>query len=657
MNLQEQILDGYDTLIVIALDTSYKILTINKSGVKLLKQMYGQEAKKGDCILDLFKAPSSKSLAKSHFDRALAGESFTVTRPFESGKIIRYYDIMYAPLLKNEEIYGFSALVVDITEKTKHEEERVEANEMYRRLFVTSKDAIMTLEPPSWKFTTGNERILEMFKVRDMAEWTSMGPWQVSPEVQPDGELSSEKAKRMIQTAMTNGSHYFEWTHQRMNGESFPATVLLTRVNFSERQFLQATVRDITKEKQVEHALHAQADLQKLLMKISTQYINAPLDQVESIIQKSLEELGDFVDADRAYIFDYNPEEQTIDNTFEWCSEEVTPFIDKLQGLPLHTIPELTYPDSRHVYIPDTSLMPEGPSKDITIEQEIKSILTVPLIQDGKYVGLVGFDSVKNHHTYTEKEIALLRIFSNMLVNIKIRSEKETELAKLLSRTKDQNKRLKEFSYITSHNMRASVANMIGLSQMIQVVPDNEDYLDMLKTTTQKLDNSITNINQLINFENGNDVLEKVDCNLSEAVQRVLKLTNQIIKKKEVDLHVNIDDFHVIKAFPAYLDSIFHNLITNALKYGITDQSKKLDIYASQESAGTTVFIKDQGLGIDLNKYHEKMFKLGTRLHDTSDGQGLGLFMTKRHLEAMGGQIEVESKVNQGTTFKLHFQN
>ncbi|MEP2023028.1 MAG: PAS domain S-box protein [Reichenbachiella sp.] len=912
MTLQEQILDGYDSLIVLALDTSYKILSINRSGIILLKKMYGLEAKKGDCILDFFNSDSSKSLAKKHFDRVLKGEKFTVTRPFGLDEKVRYYDIMYAPLLKNDTIYGFSALIVDITEKTKNEEERVQANEMYKRLFVTSKDAIMTLEPPSWKFTTGNERILEMFKVKDMEEWTSMGPWQVSPEFQPDGIPSSEKAKKMIQKAMKGGSHYFEWTHQRMNGESFPATVLLTRVDIGERQFLQATVRDITLskkteeerilnetkfknvfegvsegilvagyyegsflyanpaiqkmtgytqdemiklhptlvhhlddhqsvieavksskrektsktlelefirkdqstflglvsysfmqwenqdcivafirdiselkkaekeildnqtryqalfehshdaiiilkasgefltgndavlklfnaesieacrntpptaiwpeyqpdgrlstekaeevmqlalmngshsfeweykkytgesfhasvalsrinthdevliqtsirnvsfQKEAEEALKSQNQLQELLMKISSQYINAPLDQVDSIIQKSLEELGHFVSADRAYIFDYNPKDETIDNTFEWCSDEVTPFIDKLQGLPLHSIPELTYPDSRHVYIPDTSVMPDGPSKDITIEQEIKSILTVPLIHEGKYAGLVGFDSVKDYHTYTEKEIALLQIFSNMLVNIKIRTDKEKELAKLLYTTKDQNQRLKEFSYITSHNMRASVANMIGLSQMIEVNSGSEDYLDMLKVTTQKLDNSITNINELINFENENELLTKVECNLSEAVQRVLKLTNQIIKRKEVVLHVNIEDSHIIKAFPAYLDSVFHNLITNALKYGITDQSKTIDIYSCKEATGTSVFIEDHGLGMDLLKYKEKLFKLGTRLHDTSDGQGLGLFMTKRHLEAMGAKIEVQSEVNHGTTFKLHFQS
>lgn len=659
MNYHEQILNSYDTLIAFSLDTEYRILTVNRSGNDLLNNLYGKKAKQGDCLLDFFANGTSRSLAKTHFDKALQGEKFTVIRPFGSGESAKYFDIMYAPLKNDDKIYGFSAIVSDITVRQKHEEERLQANEMYKRLFYTSTDAIMTLEPPSWKFTTGNYTILDMFKVKDMEEWTSMGPWEVSPKQQPDGELSSTKAQRMIQTAMVNGSHFFEWTHQRKNGESFPATVLLTRVDFSERQFLQATVRDITKEKEAENELNMQAELQNILMRVSSKYINTPLAEVNQIIHDSLCEIGEFVEADRAYIFDFDYKQQTVNNTFEWCAKGISTVIHECQSLSMGKYNDLLEPHYHGglQYISDTDLMSDGPSKTMLQHHGIKSLLAVPLMYEQNCKGFVGFDSVHKKRTYSNKEIAILRLFSDMLINIQIRTEKQKELEKLLDTTRDQNDRLKEFSYITSHNMRASVANMMGLSQMIDVAKGSEDYLDMLRATTQKLDNSISNINELINFENESDVLEKVDCSLSEAVQRVIKLTNQIIRHKGADLNISIKESYTIKAFPAYLDSIFHNLITNALKYGITDTSKKIDIYANREKSGTSVFIQDQGLGIDLGKYREKMFQLGTRLHDTSDGQGLGLFMTKRQLEAMGGYIEVDSQTNVGTTFKLHFQD
>ena len=134
-----------------------------------------------------------------------------------------------------------------------------ESEEKYRRLFENSRDAIMTSFPPEWKFNSANAAAVELFGAKDAQEIASLGPWNVSPEWQPDGELSSDKAKRMIETAMERGSHSFEWTHQTIRGETFPASVLLTRVELGGKTGLQATVRDITEIKQVDAKLRLQS--------------------------------------------------------------------------------------------------------------------------------------------------------------------------------------------------------------------------------------------------------------------------------------------------------------------------------------------------------------------------------------------------------------
>ncbi len=139
--------------------------------------------------------------------------------------------------------------------KLNAEAKLIKSEMRYRKLFDSSHDAIMTLEPPSWKFTSGNPSILGMFGVSSEEEFTSLGPWDVSPEYQPDGQLSSEKAKEMIGIAMREGSNFFEWTHCKVTGENFPAMVLLTRVTMQDSTFLQATVRDVTKQKEMEEAL------------------------------------------------------------------------------------------------------------------------------------------------------------------------------------------------------------------------------------------------------------------------------------------------------------------------------------------------------------------------------------------------------------------
>lgn len=145
--------------------------------------------------------------------------------------------------------------LMDITARRRAEEATRESEARYRGLFANSRDAIMTLAPPSWAFTSGNPAALEMFGAKTEAEFTAHEPWKLSPELQPDGRASAEKAREMIATAMRDGSHFFEWTHRRISGEAFPADVLLSRLSSAGTTLLQATVRDITARKQAEAVL------------------------------------------------------------------------------------------------------------------------------------------------------------------------------------------------------------------------------------------------------------------------------------------------------------------------------------------------------------------------------------------------------------------
>jgi diguanylate cyclase (GGDEF)-like protein/PAS domain S-box-containing protein len=165
-------------------------------------------------------------------------------------------------LLNNPDVAGFVMNVRDITERRQAEAQRESAikalkeSEMkYRHLYEKSRDAIMIIEPPSWQFTAGNPAAIEMFKAKDEEEFVSCEPWTLSPERQPDGRASEEKAREMIEKAMRDGFNLFEWTHKRLNGEEFLATVLLSRVEKGDNVFLQATVRDITKRRREKNAI------------------------------------------------------------------------------------------------------------------------------------------------------------------------------------------------------------------------------------------------------------------------------------------------------------------------------------------------------------------------------------------------------------------
>lgn len=148
-----------------------------------------------------------------------------------------------------------------------------QSEEKFRSLFEDSRDAIMTLDPPDWKFTSCNQATLKMFGANDIEDFISKGPWDVSPELQPDGIPSVDKAGEAIAAAVRDGSLLFEWTHKRINGDEFPSTVSLTKMDNDGHIFLQATVRDITEQKRAEKALLESEEKYRLLIDYANESI------------------------------------------------------------------------------------------------------------------------------------------------------------------------------------------------------------------------------------------------------------------------------------------------------------------------------------------------------------------------------------------------
>lgn len=137
--------------------------------------------------------------------------------------------------------------------------ENTTSADRYKALFLSSRDAVMTLEPPSWKFTSGNPATVAMFGAKNEEDFLRYPPWELSPKLQPDGMNSMGKAKEMIDQAIEKGSNFFEWNHMRVDGKEFPAEVLLSRVDQGGKTYLQAVVRDITERKKLEQQIREAA--------------------------------------------------------------------------------------------------------------------------------------------------------------------------------------------------------------------------------------------------------------------------------------------------------------------------------------------------------------------------------------------------------------
>lgn len=177
----------------------------------------------------------------------------------------------------------------DITDMKMVEKSLRTSEERYRSIFLSTQDAVMTLEPPSWKFTSCNPAALGIFKVKSEAEFLFCEPWELSPKLQPDGRFSDEKAKDMIDIAMRDGSNFFEWTHKNVYGEEFFAEVLLSRVEVEKKVFLQALVRDITERKRTQEELDRAYYSLEHKVKERTKELKERLDELERFRKATIE--------------------------------------------------------------------------------------------------------------------------------------------------------------------------------------------------------------------------------------------------------------------------------------------------------------------------------------------------------------------------------
>ncbi len=232
---------------------------------------YSREEIVGHNVMDYI-ITDDKAVMEAQFDARRNGTKGRYECKFRhrDGRVV-WCLISGSPLTDDTGAFkGSFGMILDITDRKMAVEALQNSEVKYRMLFESSQDALMTLEPLSFRFSSCNSATLQMFDLQDEAEFISLGPWDISPATQPDGQLSKEKTREMIDIALRTGSHIFEWTHLRYNGETFPCTVLLSKMTIGEKTVLQASVRDITNLKKTEDRIAQQSRNLSILNELIT---------------------------------------------------------------------------------------------------------------------------------------------------------------------------------------------------------------------------------------------------------------------------------------------------------------------------------------------------------------------------------------------------
>ena len=295
---------------------------------------------------------------------------------------------------------------------------------------------------------------------------------------------------------------------------------------------------------------------------------------------------------------------------------------------------------------------------DIT-ENQYKQVLlgeTIKFEKESNIDGLQSFNSISLHPIWKNKKVVGLSCFKTDITKQKQEEfQKEKITADLLLRNKD----LEQFSYIISHNLRAPVANIMSLVTLMNsdelFNEDKKMLLNGLTTSIGKLDEVIRDLNYILQVR-AQASEQKTIVQFSELVQNIEVSIRYLLEEQHTVIQTDFSQAGELLTVKSFLQSIFFNLISNSIKYRRNDVQLSIEIESRLANNNIELYFRDNGLGIDLTKKTNQVFGLYKRFHtDKAEGKGIGLYMVKTQVEAIGGIISISSEVNKGTEFKIVF--
>ncbi len=262
---------------------------------------------------------------------------------------------------------------------------------------------------------------------------------------------------------------------------------------------------------------------------------------------------------------------------------------------------------------------------------------------------------IKSQNTIITSQNKELKSYSDELEK---KVEKRTiQLSSLNEDLTKQNLTLEQFTFITAHNLKSPIAQINGLINLLPIDSEpnrsTKETIVRLKDSAEKLNEVVSDITKILNIRKGGEKLQKI--NLKEQLDLTLASLALEIRDKNAEVTVLSESDLQITGIRAYIQSIFYNLIHNAIKYSSADRDPQIHISMQETNEHIEIIFEDNGIGIDMDYAQEKIFQLYQRFNTDYQGKGYGLYLTKTQVEAMHGKISVESEVNVGTTFTLLF--
>jgi PAS domain S-box-containing protein len=230
-------------------------------------------------------------------------------------------------------------------------------------------------------------------------------------------------------------------------------------------------------------------------------------------------------------------------------------------------------------------------------------------------------------------------------------------LESLAIKLQEQNRQLDEFAHIISHNLRSPIGNIKALIGLLNDSSSMDDYrliFDKLKNLSVNLGETMNDLMDTLKVKK-EPKIECIEIRFKDIMDKVIQSLEGELIRSGASITFEFNKAPTVVYSRAYMESIMLNLMSNAIKYRALDRKPTIHLESSIEGNTVQLRVSDNGLGIDMQKYGDKLFGLHKTFHGNKEARGVGLFLIKTQVEALGGSIQATSDVGKGTTFIINF--
>ncbi len=516
-----------------------------------------------------------------------------------------------------------------------------------------------------------NEEAVKLFALSDKAEYLKRF-FELSPEHQPDGRPSSEKAKEMIRRAFREGRVVFNWLHQRLDGTPIPSEITLLRIKRDKRFIVAGYTRDMRESEKMMREIAHRDILLHTVNHAAASLLESEPEHFDGVLWQCMGLLAKASHADRVHIWTNYRANGALHcaQIYEWSErtdrEEETQTIsfsyqDRLPSW------EETLSGGSCVNGLVRKLSPE--EQAYLKPRAVLSILVVPVFLQDEFWGFVRFDNCQEERVFTANEESILRSGSLLIANVMLRNEmtqslqqNTAELERALEAAEAASLAKGNFLSNMSHEMRTPMNAIIGMTAIGKSASDLErkDYAFLkIEDASAHLLGVINDVLDMSKIEANKFELSEVEFDFERLLQKTVNVINFRVEEKEQQFTVYLDKNipKMLIGDDQRLSQVLTNLLSNAVKFTDKGGTIRLDtklLEQAGERCTLRITVTDSGIGISPEQASRLFTSFEQAESSTSrkyGGTGLGLAISKNIVTMMGGEIWVDSQIGQGSSF------